>query len=100
MIQLNSAMQELMHLLEQLADETDIQMQFHLIEYSTIPRWGVGSLENAEEHMNIRFSEASEITNIAEVLKLARSVMRHKYILEPTFKPIILLFTDGVSINL
>lgn len=57
--------------------------------------WGV---ESGVNHLDILFSDASGGTNTADALKLVKDVMTPRY-LGPCLAPIVILITDGYSIN-
>lgn len=98
--QLNIALQEINVMLESLAHQNEVQLSIRLIEFNTTARWLVGNLEFGVDHLDVYFSEAAGVTNTAEALRLARGVMTHRYIMARSLKPIVILITDGCSINL
>lgn len=57
--------------------------------------WG---LESGVNHLDILFSDASGGTNTADALKLVKDVMTPRY-LGLCLAPIVILITDGYSIN-
>ena len=97
--QLNTSLQEINALLESLAHQNEVQLSIRLIEFNTTARWLVGNLEFGVDHLDVYFSEATGITNTAEALRLARAVMTPRYIMARSLKPIVILITDGCSIN-
>lgn len=97
--QLNAALQELNFMLETLADQNEVRLSIRLIEFNTTARWRVGNLESGVEHLDVYFSEATGMTNTAEALRLASGVMTRRYIMLPSLKPIIILITDGYSVD-
>lgn len=97
--QLNVVLQEINGMLETLADQKEVQLSIWFIEFNTSARWLVGNLESGVEHLDVNFSETMGLTNTAEALKLVNSVMTHRYMRGPSIKPIVILITDGYSIN-
>ena len=99
MAQLNSVLQELNTMLETLANQNEVRLSIRLIEFNTTACWRVGNLEFDVDHLDIHFSDAAGTTNTAEALRLASGVMTRRYLMEDSLKPIILLITDGCSMN-
>lgn len=103
LFQLNAALQELTCMLENLADQMEVQLSIRLIEFNTEARWLVGGLESGVDHLDIFFSEASGGTNTADALKLVKDVMTHRNLSSSCpsryLKPVVILITDGYSIN-
>lgn len=98
LFQLNAALQELTCMLGNVADQMGVQLSIRLIEFNTEARWLVGGLESGVDYLDILFSEASGATNTADALKLVKDVMTYRY-LGPCLAPIVILITDGYSIN-
>lgn len=82
-----------------MAHQNEVQLSIRLIEFNTTARWLVGNLEFGVDHLDVYFSEATGVTNTAEALRLARAVMTPRYIMARSLKPIVILITDGCSIN-
>mgnify|MGYP005755501259 CR=1 FL=1 len=97
--QLNIALQEISDMLESLANQNEVQLSIRLIEYNTTAHWLVGNLEFGMEYLDVYFSDAAGLTNTAEALRLVRDVMSCRYLGHRSLKPLVILITDGYSIN-